>query len=116
MRGLLRQVWNTQGLARWMFATGVAITAVFVVFAVFAPWIAPFDFNQTRLPDGVKLPKLAPPSGEFWLGTNDQFYDIFSRVVWGARTALLVVTLSVVLSAFWCTHEQCSRRLATSHR
>ena len=60
------------------------ITVVFVVFAIFAPWIAPFDFNQTRDAAGVKFPKLQPPSGEHWLGTNDQFYDIWSRVIWGA--------------------------------
>ena len=45
----------------------------------------------------MKFPKLAPPSGEHWLGTNDQFYDIWSRVVWGARTAVEVVVLSVRL-------------------
>ena len=51
------------------------ITVVFVVMAVFAPWIAPYDFNQSKV-DGVKLPKLAPPSSEYWFGTNDQFYDV----------------------------------------
>ncbi|MFN8193653.1 MAG: ABC transporter permease [Nocardioidaceae bacterium] len=98
MRRLFRQIWNTQGLARWIFWTGLVITMVFVAFALFAPWIAPFDFNQTTTAAGVKLPKTAPPSGAHWLGTNDQFYDIFSRVVWGARTAIEVVTLSVIFS------------------
>jgi peptide/nickel transport system permease protein len=98
MRRLIRQIWNTKGLARWIFLVGLVITIVFLVFAIFAPWIAPFDFNQTRDAAGVKFPKLAPPSGEHWLGTNDQFYDIWSRVVWGARTALEVVVLSVILS------------------
>ncbi len=93
----LRTVWTTQGLARWILLTGLILTAVFVVFAVFAPWIAPYDFNQTRL-DGVKLPKLAPPSSTYVMGTNDQFYDIFSRVVWGSRTALQVIVMSVVIS------------------
>ncbi len=46
----------------------------------------------------MKFEKLASPGGGHLLGTNDQFYDIFSRVVWGARTALEVVLLSVVLS------------------
>lgn len=97
MRHLLRQIWNTRGLARWIFWAGVLVTLVFVVFAVFAPWIAPYDFAQTSV-DGVKLPKTAPPSSEHWLGTSHQFYDIYSRVVWGARTALEVVTLSVLFS------------------
>jgi peptide/nickel transport system permease protein len=64
---------------------------------VFAPWVAPTEFNQTRV-DGVKMPKLAHPSGEHWFGTNDQFYDVLSRVIWGARTAIIVVMLSIALS------------------
>ena len=88
---------NTTGLARWILITGLFITAAFVVMAVFAPWIAPLDFNQRTL-DGEKLPKVAPPGGEFIFGTSDQFYDVFSRVVYGARTALQVVGLSVILS------------------
>ena len=58
MRQFLRHIWNTKGLARWILLAGTVITVVFIVFAIFAPWIAPYDFNQTRV-DGVKLPKLA---------------------------------------------------------
>ena len=88
---------NTTGTARWLLIVGVVITAVFVLMALLAPWITATDFAQ-RSVDGTKLPKLASPSGEHWFGTNDQFYDIFSRVVWGARTALMVIILSVVFS------------------
>ena len=99
MRRSLRTIWQTRGLARYLLVAGVVMTAAFVVLAVFAPWIAPYDFAQNTTDAGERLPKLAPPSGEHWLGTNDQFYDIWSRVVWGARTALQVVLLSVFLSA-----------------
>jgi peptide/nickel transport system permease protein len=99
VRRFLNQIWNTKGLARWMLTFGVVVTAIFIIFAIFAPWIAPYDFNQTRDAAGVKFPKLDPPSSAHWLGTNDQFYDIWSRIVWGARTALQVIVLSVVLSA-----------------
>jgi peptide/nickel transport system permease protein len=84
-------------MARWILVTGLFITLVFVVAAVFAPWLAPYEFNQ-RAVDGVKLPKAAAPSGDHWLGTNDQFYDVLSRIIWGARTALEVVGLSVIFS------------------
>ncbi|WP_460807779.1 ABC transporter permease [Nocardioides salsibiostraticola] len=97
VRRLSSTVWQTQGMARWILLVGLVMTSVFVVFAVFAPWIAPYDFNQTRV-DGVKLPKLAPPGADYPMGTNDQFYDIFSRVVWGSRTALQVVVMSVIIS------------------
>ncbi len=88
---------TTTGTARWLLVTGLLITGVFVVLAVFAPWIAPTDFAQSTV-DGQKLPKLAPPSSAYPFGTNDQFYDVLSRCIWGARTALTVVVLSVLLS------------------
>ncbi len=73
------------------------ITAVFVFCGLFAPWVAPYGFAQTSA-NGVDFPKLAPPSSLHWLGTNDQFYDILSRMIWGARTALEVVVAAVVMS------------------
>lgn len=94
---LLAPFRGTTGLARWILLTGLLITAAYVVFALLAPWIAPFEFNQ-RSAAGEKFAKTAAPSGDHWFGTNDQFYDILSRVIWGARTALHVVTLSVLLS------------------
>jgi peptide/nickel transport system permease protein len=97
MKDVLRSIWNTEGMARWILVAGVVITVVFLVLAIFAPWIAPYGFDQTTV-DGVRLPKLAPPSSEHWFGTNDQFYDIWSRVVWGARTALEVIVMSLVIS------------------
>ena len=97
MRHWFSTIWNTRGLARWILLAGLVIVVVFVVLAVLAPWVAPYDFNQTRV-DGEKLPKLAHPSGEHWFGTNDQFFDIWSRMVWGARTALEVIVLSVLFS------------------
>ncbi|MEQ6899716.1 ABC transporter permease [Nocardioides sp. YIM 152588] len=95
--GWTTRVWRTRGLARWMFWIGLAITAAFVVLAIFAPLIAPYGFAESRV-DGVKLPKLAPPSSYFIFGTNDMFYDVFSRVVWGARTAMEVIVISVIFS------------------
>ncbi len=87
----------TTGTARWLLLTGLVITLVFVVLAVFAPWLAPTGFAQATV-DGQRLPKLAPPSSDYWFGTNDQFYEVLSRVIWGARTALTVVLMSVLLS------------------
>jgi len=97
MLKLAARLWGTKGLARWILLVGIVITLVFVVLAVFAPWIAPYGFAQNRA-GGVQLPKLAHPSSYFPFGTNDQFYDILSRVIWGARTALEVIVLSVAFS------------------
>lgn len=90
---------QTTGLARWILVAGLVLVGTFVIFAVFAPWIAPFDFAQTRYDDGTRFPKAAPPGGDFLLGTTSfGNYDVWSRVVWGARTALQVVIIAVVLS------------------
>ena len=97
MRRLLAPIRATTGTARWLLVAGLLIVGMFVVFALFADWIAPFGYNQTAGADGVKFEKLAPPGGAHLFGVNDLFYDVFSRVVWGARTALLVVLLSVAI-------------------
>ena len=99
MRGVLkllaRPFTDTVGLARWMLVIGVVLTAVFVVCAAFAPWLAPYGFAQSSV-DGVRFPKTGAPSGTHWFGTDRLFFDVFSRVVWGARTAILVVVLSIL--------------------
>ena len=97
LTGLISPFRRTSGMARWILVSGLFITGVFIAFALFAPWIAPYDFNQQTV-DGVKFDKMAPPDGDHWFGTNDQFYDVLSRVIWGARTAVQVVALSVVFS------------------
>ncbi|HET7328947.1 MAG TPA: ABC transporter permease [Nocardioidaceae bacterium] len=90
---------QTTGFARWILLAGMLLVGIFVILAVFAPWIAPFDFAQVRYPDGERFPKSAPPGGDFLLGTTTSgSYDVWSRIVWGSRTALEVVAISVILS------------------
>ena len=64
---------------------GAFIVLVMVVAGVFAPWIAPYD---PELNDFLAM--LSPPGATHWLGTDEFGRDIFSRLVWGARTAMLV--------------------------
>lgn len=100
MRGALKRFLTpfteTSGLARWMLVVGLVITALFVVFAVFAPWIAPYGFAQSAA-HGVDFPKLAHPGGDHWFGTDRLLFDVYSRTIWGARTAIEVVLLSIVV-------------------
>lgn len=99
MRGVLkllaRPFTDTVGLARWMLVIGVVLTAGFVLCALFAPWLAPYGFAQSAA-DGARFPKAGAPSGEHWFGTDRLFFDVFSRVIWGARTAMEVVLLSML--------------------
>jgi peptide/nickel transport system permease protein len=96
-RRVLSPIRETTGMGRWVLVVGVVVTAIFVVLAVFAPWIAPYGFAQKGA-DGRLFPKLQPPGDDHIFGTDRGFYDVFSRVVWGARTELSVVALAVVAS------------------
>lgn len=95
LKRLTRPFTDTTGLARWMLVLGIILTAAFLVCAIFAPWLAPYSFAQSSA-DGVRFPKTGAPSAEHWFGTDRLFFDVFSRVIWGARTAIEVVVLSIL--------------------
>lgn len=62
---------------------GLIFISLLVVFAVFAPFIATFD------PQGMNpVDKLRSPDSTYFFGTDNFGRDIFSRVVFGARTSL----------------------------
>ena len=90
---------DAQGLSKWLLWTGVILTLAFVLVAVFAPWLAPYDFNQVSTADGGRFPKQAPPSAEHWFGTSVRSEDVLSRVIYGARIAVEVVTIAVIVVA-----------------
>ena len=89
---------EARGVPKWVLWAGILITLLFVVIALFAPWIAPYDFDEYRTADGVRFVKQQAPSSEHLFGTNVQSTDVLSRVVYGARTALEVVLIAVVFS------------------
>ena len=66
-------------------AVGAVIVLVFVLTAVFAPWIAPMDPTTTDA-----KASLARPGSVFWLGADFMGRDMFSRIVFGARISLTV--------------------------
>jgi peptide/nickel transport system permease protein len=68
---------------------GLIIYLFFIAVAIFAPLIAPYDSLEVIQEDGVWLAN-QPPSARFWLGTTNLGRDIFSQLVFGTRTALLV--------------------------
>ncbi|UUN30184.1 ABC transporter permease [Streptomyces sp. FIT100] len=73
--------------------TGGVIAAVFVLAALLAPLIAPYDPAR---PDFGNV--LAEPSWSHWLGTDDLGRDQLSRIVHGARASMQVGLLAVVLA------------------
>jgi peptide/nickel transport system permease protein len=80
-----------------MLLLGAGITAAFVLIALFAPIIAPYDFDTFRA-DGERFAQLEAPSRDHLMGTNVQSTDVFSRIVWGTRTELKVVLISLFFS------------------
>src|SRR5438270_7368032 len=66
-------------------AFGLALVCLFVIFALFAPWIAPRDPAQLDL-----ATRLAAPNHSHWFGTDELGRDILSRVIYGARISMLV--------------------------
>ncbi|SDY62637.1 ABC transporter permease [Citreimonas salinaria] len=77
-------------------ALGFVLVALIVGSAILAPWIVPYD------PAAIMVgPRMAPPSAEHWLGTDNIGRDIFSRVIAGGRIAMLVAaaSLSAALTA-----------------
>ncbi|MGR3570535.1 ABC transporter permease [Brevirhabdus sp.] len=74
---------------------GFILVTLIVGSAILAPWIVPYD--PTAIMTG---PRMAPPSADHWLGTDNIGRDIFSRVIAGGRVAMLVAAaaLSAALS------------------
>ena len=68
---------------------GMIIYLFFIAIAVFAPWIAPYDPLEVVQEEGIWLAN-EKPSARFLLGTTNLGRDIFSQLIFGARTALLV--------------------------
>ncbi|MEV4206863.1 ABC transporter permease [Nocardia salmonicida] len=88
---------KTSGLQRVTLITGLVLVGVFVFVAAFAPWLAPYGLAQNSA-DGVAFVPQQGPSAEHWFGTSVRSEDVLSRVLFGARTALLVIAISVTLS------------------
>ena len=72
---------------------GTAIMSVFILMAIFAPLIAPYDPLQQDLID-----KFAPPSREHLLGQDELGRDILSRIIYGARISLTAGLASVTIA------------------
>ena len=69
---------------------GLVVIAAFILLAVLAPWIAPYDPLATSWSLVRK-----PPSAPHWFGTDDLGRDIMSRVIYGARASLVAGAISV---------------------
>jgi len=72
---------------------GLAVIVFFILVALLAPYIAPYDPLKTSWTAVRK-----PPSELFWFGTDEIGRDVLSRTVWGTRASLLAGVVSVCIS------------------
>ncbi|WP_144223499.1 ABC transporter permease [Mesorhizobium amorphae] len=77
-------------LKRPLAVIGLAIIALTVLGAIFAPWLTAYDPNE-QLFDGLTLEGAPlPPNAAFWLGTDLLGRDLLTRILYGARTSLII--------------------------
>ena len=71
---------------------GAVLVAFWIVVAICAPWLSPYDPNDNDFDAGI----IAPPSADHWLGTDDQARDLLSRIIWGSRIVLIISPLATL--------------------
>lgn len=77
-------------LKRPLAVIGLIIIAITVLGAVLAPWLTAYDPNE-QLFDGLTLEGAPlPPNAAFWLGTDLLGRDLLTRILYGARTSLII--------------------------
>ncbi len=74
-------------------AVGLVVVVGFVLVALTAPWLAPYDPLATSWSAVRKAPDAA-----HWMGTDENGRDVLSRIVWGARASLLAGVVSVAIA------------------
>lgn len=90
---------HSVGWQRTMLVVGLVLTGLFVLTAAFAPWIAPYGFAQQGV-NGHDFGTQIPPNATNLLGTTVSGFDVLSRAIWGAQTALLVIVCAILFSIF----------------
>ena len=71
---------------------GGVIVGVFMVLAVIGPFITPYPFDQFHFGN-----RLAPPSADFWWGTDRYGRDIFSRVIHGTSLTVFMAGTGTII-------------------
>lgn len=79
-------------------AAGGAIILLMLFIGIFADYIAPYSYDDFSVPD-----RLLSPSWDHFFGTDEQGRDVFSRVLYGARTSVIIgfgaVTTSIIIAS-----------------
>ncbi len=101
MAASLMRMLKSFGLLResWVGMIGAAIIIFWVLVAILAPLISPFEPNAHLKPFAHPGTEFAQ-GGTFWLGTDKTGRDILSRIIWGSRTVLFYAPLATFTAYF----------------
>jgi len=80
-------------IANKLAMIGLIVVALLILIALIGPFITPYDFLSQDL-----MSRNQPPTSLHWFGTDDLGRDVLSRVIYGARTAVLVAFSVTILS------------------
>ena len=79
--------------SNYLFTFGIIICLFWILMAILAPVVAPYD----PIAQDMAI-RLKPPSSLHWFGTDNFGRDIFSRVIYGGRYSILVGCLTVIIA------------------
>ncbi len=91
--GLFRNAWN-QLKKRKLAVAAATILIILYTIGIFAPIVATHDYTETNLAKPA-----AAPDSENWLGTDRLGRDIFSRVVWGIQTTVILTVITILTAS-----------------
>lgn len=83
----IKRICNTPSLL-----VGIIMFAALILLTVFIPYISPYDPSEQNL-----SAFLQPPSAEHWLGTDQLGRDLFTRLIYAARTDLKIMVLAEII-------------------
>jgi peptide/nickel transport system permease protein len=79
---------------RKVAVVGLALIILLVLTAIFAPWLAPYPPNLMNMGESLAL-----PSSQHLLGTDNLGRDVLSRIIYGARTSIVIALGATATSA-----------------
>lgn len=91
------KVLKRPSLSVQLMILGLVITLVYILVALLAPAFQAWGWLQNPM-DFLSNPVHEPPSPQYWFGTNQQGYDVFTRTLFGSQAALQVVIVATLLS------------------
>jgi peptide/nickel transport system permease protein len=96
-RGGVGTLWRFT-CAKPLGAFGGFVVCVYLLLAIGGQWVAPYEYDEFNV-----SARLEGPSASHWFGTDEQGRDVLSRVIFGARTSVVIGFSAVALATVLAT-------------